>query len=76
LLLVRSATLAAIGTLVMVFVDAAMRRYAWVPFDTPRDAPLVFLHYGSLTNRGVNPYGHYTRPLPLTASESRIAALG
>ncbi len=41
-----------------------------LPLDSDQFA---YVYYASLTERGVNPYGHYERPLTLTANERRIA---
>jgi hypothetical protein len=41
-----------------------------IPLDSDQYA---YVYYGSLAERGVNPYVHYGRPIVLTASEWRIA---
>ncbi|MBV8148178.1 MAG: hypothetical protein JO092_03710, partial [Candidatus Eremiobacteraeota bacterium] len=41
-----------------------------IPLDSDQ---YLYVYYGSLTERGVNPYLHYGHPIPLTANESRIA---
>ncbi len=42
-----------------------------LPLDSDQYA---YVYYASLTQRGVNPYGHYSQPLRLTQSEKAIAA--
>jgi hypothetical protein len=42
-----------------------------LPMDSDQYA---YVYYGSLTQRGLNPYGHYAHPLALTRTERRIAA--
>jgi hypothetical protein len=42
-----------------------------LPLDSDQFA---YAYYGSLTQRGVNPYGHYSAPLQLTPLEQRLAS--
>lgn len=42
-----------------------------LPLDSDQFA---YVYYGSLTQRGVNPYGHYSAPLQLTPLEQRLAS--
>lgn len=62
------------GFLPAVLAVQAVGLAAMIASPLPLDSDqFAYVYYASLTERGVNPYGHYTHALVLTANEQRIA---